>query len=210
MGYARGKLQHDDQRDAFKNANSASHSKFFPVTGNSRNQNIYQQSISENQFHQNTDEMQIQKYTPQFHPLITRASAINPPFILPSLITSSPEFGAWLQESLTELSECPSCALEDEMDEPTDIALDKAKNLLEKIAKHVIDQPDVYPMQDSSIAIDFRSPNGKNGVLFLVERDGSGVLFYRTSNSKGRIRVDDATDLIKEGGIRVLKRVGIR
>ncbi len=119
-------------------------------------------------------------------------------------------FGSWLRELLQELAECPSYAQEQEMDEPSDLALTKANQLLEKIASYVADRPEIYPMQQSSIAIDFRDQESRNGVLFLIERDGSGILYHRTANSKGRLRVDDAADLLKEGGIRELKRVGIR
>ena len=118
--------------------------------------------------------------------------------------------GVWLQELLLELAECPSCAREDEMDEPSDLALSKAKELLEEVANYVSDRPEIYPMQQSSIAIDFRDADSKSGVLLLIEEDGSGALFHRTGNSKGRLRVDDAADLLKEGGIKELKRVGIR
>lgn len=119
-------------------------------------------------------------------------------------------FGIWLQESLQELAECPFCAQEEEMDEPSSLALAKAKELLERVANYVMDCPEIYPMQHASIAIDFCGPDSRSGVLFLIEQDGSGVLFHRTDNSKGRIRVDDAAELLKEGGIRELKRVGIQ
>ena len=208
INYFRSKLLHvDQQRDAFKNANTGIK---FAAVDRSHSHGIYPNSMGNNYLLQKTAETQFQTHISDFRPLTTRILATATPAFISSLINPSPEVGAWLQESLTELSECPSCAIEDEIDEPTKIAMTKAKKLLEKMARHVIEQPDVYPMQYSSIAIDFRSPYGKNGVLFLVEQDGTGVLFYQTSSSKGRIQTNDATDLLEEGGLRELKRVDIR
>jgi len=126
------------------------------------------------------------------------------------LATSLQNFGAWLPETLEELDDCPLYAQEEEIDEPSDVALAKARELLEKVANSVIDRPEIYPMQEGSIAIDFRSSRSKSGVLFLIEHDDSGALYHRTVNSKGRLRVDDAADLLKEGGFRELKRVGVQ
>ena len=118
--------------------------------------------------------------------------------------------GAWLEESLNELSECSSCALDEGLEEPSELGLTKARELLEEVSAFVTNRPDVYPMDEGGIAIDFRNPEIRSGVLFLVEQDGSGVLFHRTKSSKGRLRVDDAADLLQEGGFLELKRVGIR
>ncbi len=63
-------------------------------------------------------------------------------------------------------------------------------------------------VDECSIAIDFRIPERLSGVLFVFEQHGSGVLFHRTENSKGRLCVDDASDLLCEGGFEALKRVG--
>ncbi len=126
-------------------------------------------------------------------------------------ITSSySEVGTWLPESLEQLSECPAIAQEEEMAEPTNLALAKAKTILRELATHMISQPDVYPMQYSSIAIDFRGPSSNSGVLFVIDDDGSGVFFHQTNHSKGRLRVNDANDLLKEGGMRELERIGVR
>ena len=124
--------------------------------------------------------------------------------------TSSKNFGDWLDETLDELEDCPSYAQEDEIDEPSEVALNKARELLKKFSYIVIDRPEIYPMQDSTIAIDFRSSHSRSGVLFVIERDGSGALYHRTASSTGRLRVDDASDLIKEGGMQQLKRAGIK
>ncbi|MCY3985694.1 MAG: hypothetical protein OXF23_01430, partial [Candidatus Dadabacteria bacterium] len=116
---------------------------------------------------------------------------------------------AWLKASLNELEECLSSALEEGLEKPSELGLRKAKKLLEIVSNRIMDQPDIYLMDEGSIAIDFRNPESKGGVLFLVEPDGSGALFHRTKSSKGRLRVQDAADLLQEGGFLELKKVGI-
>ena len=116
----------------------------------------------------------------------------------------------WLEESLNELEECSACAVDEGLEEPSELGLTKARELLETVSTRVTNPPDIYPMDEGSIAIDFRNPESRSGVLFLVEQNGSGVLFHRTKSSKGRLRVDDAVDLLREGGFLELERVGIR
>ena len=124
-------------------------------------------------------------------------------------LTTSSFPAEWLAELLNELTEIPEYAQEDDMAEPSDIALAKAKQLLEEVSICVLDRPEIYPMHERRIAIDFRIPERKSGVLFVIEPDGAGVLFHRTENTRGRLRVDDAADLLNEGGFKELKRVGI-
>lgn len=117
---------------------------------------------------------------------------------------------AWLEESLNELAACRADALDEGLEEPSELGLTKAKRLLQEVSNYVTDRPDIYPMDEGGIAIDFRNHEARAGVLFLIEQNGSGALFHRTRNSKGRLRVDDAADLLREGGLRELERVGIR
>ncbi len=126
------------------------------------------------------------------------------------LAASVPTTATWLEESLNELEECSACAVDEGLEEPSELGLTKARKLLEIVSTRITDRPDIYPMDEGSIAIDFRNAESKSGVLFLVEHDGSGVLFHRTKSSKGRLRVDDAADLLQEGGFLELERVGIR
>ena len=116
----------------------------------------------------------------------------------------------WLTDALSELVACPDRAIDEGLGEPSNLGLLKADALLRQIAGHVEDRPDIYPMDEGSIAIDLRNPDAKSGVLFLIEENGSGALFYRTPKAKGRVRVDDAADLLSEGGLLEIKRVGIR
>ncbi len=116
----------------------------------------------------------------------------------------------WLEDALAELAECPDQAVDEGLDKPTELGLTKARRLLERVSLHVGERPEVYPMDEGSIAIDFRSSQNMSGVLFLVESNGSGALFSRTPKSRGRLRVDDAEDLLGEGGMLEIRRVGIR
>ena len=118
-------------------------------------------------------------------------------------------YGSWLEEALEELSACPDDAIEDGIDAPSELGLKKARALIMELVMHVPSQPDIYSMDQGSVAIDIRHSNGKVGVLCLVEKDGSGVLFSRSLKSKGRVRVDDAADLLRESGLSELRRLGI-
>ncbi len=117
----------------------------------------------------------------------------------------------WLEEALRELDVCATDTVTEDFDRPSELGLEKAERILNKISScGVSDQPDIYLMDEGSIAIDFRNPEGRSGVFFLVEKDGSGALFHRTQKSKGRIRVNDAEDLLDESRLQELTRAGIR
>ncbi len=117
---------------------------------------------------------------------------------------------AWLNEALEELDACLIDAVAEDLDKPSETGLKKAGRILKKISNHVSDQPDIYLMDEGGIAIDFWNPGGESGVLFLIAKDGSGVLFYRTQKSRGRVRVADAEYLPSEGGVQALTKAGIR
>ena len=117
---------------------------------------------------------------------------------------------AWLGSTLGELATCEDQSLEDGIEKPSALALQKAKELLEALAGHVEEQPSIYPMDERNIMIDFRNPDVRGGVLFLIEDGGGGVCFSRTQKSKGRVRVEDAADLLSEGGLLEISKVGIR
>ena len=137
-------------------------------------------------------------------------SALNREGLLSAEFTKERNNTSWLEDAFNELAACPDLAVDEGMDKPSQLALMKAKGLLEIVSGHVEDQPDIYPIDEGSIAIDFRNLDVKCGVIFLIEKDGSGVYLSRTRKSKGRVRVDDAADLLSEGGLLEIKRVGIR
>ena len=114
----------------------------------------------------------------------------------------------WLSDALAELAGCPEAAVEEGLDGPSEIGLEKADAVLRGVSGFVEEQPDVYPMEAGGIVIDLRSPDVPGSVLMVVERDGAGVLFYRASGKKGRARVDDAAglpDLLKALGLSPVK-----
>jgi len=96
------------------------------------------------------------------------------------------------------------------MDKPSAPGLEKAEAVLRGIAGLVKEQPDIYPMDRGGVVIDLRSPEAGSSVLMVIERDGSGALFYRTSGEKGRVRVDDAVDLLSETGLLEIGKAGNR
>ena len=49
----------------------------------------------------------------------------------------------------------------------------------------------ISALDQGSIVIDLRRPGIGSSILMVVERDGSGVLFYRASGQKRRVRVDN-------------------
>ncbi|MCY4304265.1 MAG: hypothetical protein OXC62_05730 [Aestuariivita sp.] len=80
---------------------------------------------------------------------------------------------------------------EEKIGDPLDVALIKARELLANISTIVIDRPEVYPMQEGSITIDFRSlRSGKSGVFFVIQHDGSGALYHRTAKIPGRAIIE--------------------
>ncbi len=118
--------------------------------------------------------------------------------------------GTWLREALQQLEESCECAADEEPSPPSTIAIQKTDMLLREISECVESAPDIYPMHKSSLAIDFRTPDGRSGVLFVIEQDGSGTLFYPTRDSDGWTSFEDAINLFAGRGAEELKRAGIR
>lgn len=114
----------------------------------------------------------------------------------------------WLEAALAELAGCREEAIDEGLEEPSEISNEKAQVLIKGISELVTDQPYIYPMDEGSIAIDFRIPSRVSGILFVVYKDGAGVCFTRTQKSKSRIHADDAVKLLDEGGYLELKRLG--
>lgn len=115
----------------------------------------------------------------------------------------------WLEAALTELADCLGEALDEGGHVPSENSIHKAKSLIEYISSFVNEQPDIYQFDEDSIAIDFRNPNLRSGILLLVDGDGSGALFTRNNESKGRLRVTDAESLLDESLISTFRKFGI-
>lgn len=135
--------------------------------------------------------------------------ALSAPASVPSS-ESSRTLGTWLREALRQLEESHECAVDEELSPPSSVAIQKTETLLCEMSKCIESAPDIYPMRESSLAIDFRVPDGRSGVLFVIERDGSGALFYPTRGRDGWTSVEDAASLFKKHGADELKRAGIR
>ena len=104
----------------------------------------------------------------------------------------------WLSDALQELADCPAVAVEEGLDKPSELGLTKAEAVLRGISEFVEQQPDIYPIDRGSIAIDLRHPGIESSVLMVIERDGSGALFNRAAERKVRVRVKNAVDLLEE------------
>ena len=116
----------------------------------------------------------------------------------------------WLADAEGQLDECAGIAAEEGLHPPSEIAMTRSRHLLQLLSASMISRPDIYPMDEGSIAVDFRARDGSGGVLLLVDQDGSGVMFHRSAKTRGRVRVDDATRLIDKDAASKLKRLGIR
>ena len=218
----RHQLQVHPQRGSFENSNSARYLKnnrlSVPprITGTVRYDVGYDKSgflllqMSDKQFDRKLVERQFGLHILSSLAPVSRYTWTTMPLTSLGLAAPVAAPAAWLEASLNELEECSAYALDESLEEPSELGLTKAKKLLKTLSTCVTDRPDIYPMDEGSIAIDFRNPESKSGVLFLVEQNGSGALFHRTKNSKGRLRVDDAADLLQEGVFLELERVGIR
>ncbi|MCY4008011.1 MAG: MGMT family protein [Rhodobacteraceae bacterium] len=118
-------------------------------------------------------------------------------------------FGLWLPAALEDLNGCASSAHHDGWVPPTDLALDKSRTLLEFLAKRIGSEPDVYPMGEADIAIDFCTTDGRSNVLFVVDDDGSGAVFLsREGGEDFYRRVDDAADF-QNDAVDLLSGAGI-
>ena len=130
--------------------------------------------------------------------------------VLGPTFTTEVAFGQWLAEAEEQLNACTSCAEEEDLLPPSETALAKSRALLQQLSANIKSQPDIYPMDEASVAIDFRTSDGRSGVLFVIDRDGSGVMFHSREGVRGRTRVDDALQLIGEDAIAKLRLVGVR
>ena len=117
---------------------------------------------------------------------------------------------SWLNDTLNDLGTCPTEALDEGFIEPSELGLAKARKVLKHISMYILKQPEIYPMDEGGIAIDFRNRQLKSGLFILIEFDGSGALFYRTDKLRGRLRVDDATDLLAEVNLSMFEKMSIQ
>ena len=152
-------------------------------------------SAASQAFRDNLDELGIVLPTDLWVHLRARA-------IVACIAPSSPTLedqlpGGWLDESLSDLDEVYEAALAEGFDEPSETALRSSREFLKSLATAVHQSPDVAPMSDGTIGIDFRNQTGRGGVLFVVEPDGSGAcytLVNGVSKHFVRARCEDLLD----------------
>ena len=83
----------------------------------------------------------------------------------------------WLEESLKDLEGLREEARSEGSDEPTETSLRSARGFLKALEAVIHQSPHVELMADATIGIDFRNQTMRGGVLFVVERDGSGACY---------------------------------
>lgn len=118
--------------------------------------------------------------------------------------------GQWLIEALAVLEGCPAEASEEGLREPSKYALAAADIVLRRLATHVAEAPDVYPMPDGEIAVDLRNPDEPYGVLFVAEATGGVACIARTRGTSAQMQAARAEDVIAEGSLGLLAEAGIR
>lgn len=102
----------------------------------------------------------------------------------PRLRTDFIEKG-WLGDALESLEGIRGEALELGFKAPSDTAVRSARAFLKSLAQVVRQTPDVQPLQDGEIGIDFYNQTERGGALFVVEPDGSGAC-YTIANGVSR------------------------
>lgn len=100
-----------------------------------------------------------------------------------SIATTAPRFRGdfieegWLGAAVSSLEGIHDEALHLGFDVPSDTAIQSARVFLGSLSQIVRQTPDVQPLQDGEIGIDFYNQTGRGGVLFVIETDGSGACY---------------------------------
>ncbi len=116
----------------------------------------------------------------------------------------------WLSNALRQLENIDDCTADENLSPPAIIIIERTGSRLRVVSECVVAQPDIYPMSEVSLAIDFRTRNGTCGILFVIGSDGSGTVFYPDRGSKGWMTCKDAAELYAKRGANELQRLGIR
>ena len=111
--------------------------------------------------------------------------------------------------ALENLNGCVGSAQNDGLVPPTKPAIEKSRTFLELLAKRICFEPDIYPMGEAGVAIDFCAADGGSNVLFVVDDDGSAAVFLCVDGDGDSYgRVDDATDF-QNDAVDLLSGAGI-
>ncbi len=103
---------------------------------------------------------------------------------------------SWLPEALEELDAAKKDAEEEGYESVTDLAVNNARKLLNDLARRVVHSPIVQSMPEGGIAIEFRNPEKRAGVVVVCEPDGEGACFYEVEGRRSRTRCTDINDLL--------------
>lgn len=106
------------------------------------------------------------------------------------------EAADWLAEALEELEEAPAEAEEEGYEPVTELIVENARKLLNDLARRVVHSPIVQSMPEGGIAIEFRNPEKRAGVVVVCEPDGEGACFYEVEGRRSRTRCTDINDLL--------------
>lgn len=117
---------------------------------------------------------------------------------------------SWLEEALRDLSEVSLEAEEEGMEVPDASTAMHTRNMLEVLSKRYDQLPYVQPIRDGRIGIKFENRGGKSNVLFIVEADGSGVMFAEIKSESHRHRASDVSKILPTGGYHAMDKAGIR
>ncbi|MCY4151589.1 MAG: hypothetical protein OXE94_05065 [Aestuariivita sp.] len=102
------------------------------------------------------------------------------------------------------------CTANEDLPPPTPIVPEKTKSRPREISERIEAEPNIYPKNNASLAIDSRTPNSTIGVLIVIEQYGSGTLFYPTRSSDGWTSYEDAANLYSKGGADELQGADVR
>ena len=114
----------------------------------------------------------------------------------------------WFTQVTQQLNDCPKFADEEDLLPPSKTALSKSAAVLQ-MTGNIRSLPDIYTADESGVAIDFRTDDGQGSVLLIIGHDGSGVAFFSAVSTRGRIRCNDAMELIQDEVIALMGKVGI-
>ena len=100
-----------------------------------------------------------------------------------SIASTAPQFrrdvieGGWLGDALGSLDGIREESNHLGFDVPSDTAIQSARAFLDSLSQIVRQTPDVQPLQDGEIGIDFYNQTGRGGALFVIDVDGSGSCY---------------------------------
>ena len=118
--------------------------------------------------------------------------------------------GQWLGAALEDLRGCQTEAEEDGNPPSTSAALRDAETVLRALARTVHTAPQVYPLLEGEVAVEFHNPNAPHGVLLVAEAEGGASCVARTGGTSAQVQATSAGDLVAQGVLGLLAEAGIQ